>query len=302
MKYYLNQANYYDFLKKTCYTVLFPMAFACTQKNLSYKSSIDQPEAPEGYELVWHDEFNLTGKPDSEFWSYEEGFVRNFELQYYQAKNANIKKGRLVIEGKREKVKNREYDPEIKNWRKNEPFAKYSSASIHTKGKKAFTYGIFEVRARIDTAMGMWPAIWTLGETQPWPDNGEIDIMEFYRIDGKATILANAAWVGENNKTKYDDAKIPLSHFLEKDPDWSDKYHVWKMEWTEEYIRLYLDEELLNEINLEKTVNPDGFNPLQNPHYILLNLAIGAAGGDPSKTKFPKKYEVDYVRVFQKID
>jgi len=72
------------------------------------------------------------------------------------------------------------------------------------------------------------------------------------------------------------------------------------MDWTEEYIRLYLDDVLLNEIDLSKTMNADGFNPFHQAHYILLNLAIGANGGDPSASHFPAKYEVDYVRVYQK--
>jgi hypothetical protein len=73
------------------------------------------------------------------------------------------------------------------------------------------------------------------------------------------------------------------------------------MDWTESYIRLYLDDEILNAIDLSKTFNPDGFNPFHQPHYILLNLALGANGGDPAATVFPRKYEVDYVRVYQKL-
>jgi beta-glucanase (GH16 family) len=87
---------------------------------------------------------------------------------------------------------------------------------------------------------------------------------------------------------------------LEKDPKWPEEFHVWKMDWTEKHIRLYLDEELLNEVDLTQTQNPDGFNPFHQPHYLLLNLAIGSNGGDPSRTKNPRKYEVDYVRVYQK--
>ena len=73
------------------------------------------------------------------------------------------------------------------------------------------------------------------------------------------------------------------------------------MDWDEKSIRLYLDDELLNETDLSTTVNPDGFQPFHQPHYVLLNLAIGGQnGGDPSNTKFPTRYEVDYVRVYQK--
>ncbi|SEF52366.1 Glycosyl hydrolases family 16 [Algoriphagus boritolerans DSM 17298 = JCM 18970] len=72
------------------------------------------------------------------------------------------------------------------------------------------------------------------------------------------------------------------------------------MEWTERAIKLYLDDQLLNEVDLSETLNPDGFNPFRQPHYLLLNLAIGGNGGDPSASIFPGEYLVDYVRVYQK--
>ena len=75
------------------------------------------------------------------------------------------------------------------------------------------------------------------------------------------------------------------------------------MDWDEKAIKLYVDDELLNSVNLAETVNRDGKgkNPFHQPHYILLNLAIGGDnGGDPSKTNFPTRFEVDYVRVYQK--
>ena len=100
--------------------------------------------------------------------------------------------------------------------------------------------------------------------------------------------------------SKKKNRKIPFSKFLKKDPKWAEKFHVWKMEWTTDFIKIYLDDELLNTISLSETKNPDGFNPFHQPHYILLNLAIGGNGGDPSATTFPRKYEVDYVRVYQK--
>ncbi|UZD21784.1 glycoside hydrolase family 16 protein [Algoriphagus halophytocola] len=239
---------------------------------------------------------------NSDLWSFEEGFKRNNELQWYQKKNAEVKDGRLVITGKREQVKNSNFEAESTDWRRNREYAEYSSSSINTRGKYEFQYGIMEVRARIDTAMGLWPAIWTLGISKPWPANGEIDVMEYYRVKGEATILANAAWADEGQyNAKWDNAKIPFSDFLEKDPEWPSKFHLWRMEWTEDSIKLFLDDELLNEIDLARTVNPDGFNPFHQPHYILLNLAIGGNnGGDPSTTSFPKHYLVDYVRVYQK--
>ncbi|MEB2773687.1 glycoside hydrolase family 16 protein [Algoriphagus sp. D3-2-R+10] len=253
------------------------------------------------YSLVWQEEFDVSGQVNSALWSFERGFVRNIELQWYQEPNTIVSDGKLIIIGKREQIKNTNFDSESTDWRRNREFAEYTSSSINTRGKYEFQYGIMEVRAKIDTAMGMWPAIWTLGITKPWPSNGEIDVMEYYRVKGEATILANAAWADEGQyNAKWDEAKIPFSKFLEKDPEWPSKFHIWRMEWTEKSIKLFLDDELLNEVDLARTVNPDGFNPFRQPHYILLNLAIGGNGGDPSGTFFPKEYVVDYVRVYQK--
>lgn len=254
-----------------------------------------------GYKLVWEEGFEKDGLVNPLKWTFEEGFVRNRELQWYQASNAKASNGLLVITGKREQVKNPNYDSESKDWKRQREFAEYSSSSMHTNGKFDFQYGILEVRAKIDTALGMWPAIWTLGISSPWPSNGEIDLMEYYRVRGEATILANAAWADEGEyNPKWDEMKIPFSNFLEKDPNWPSKFHYWRMEWTEKSIKLFLDDELLNEIDLGRTINPDGSNPFHQPHYILLNLAIGGNGGDPSNTVFPKQYLVDYVKVYQK--
>lgn len=252
------------------------------------------------YTLVWQDEFTVDGPPNPEFWSFEKGFVRNEELQFYQEDNAEVKDGKLIITGRREAIKNPKYEEGYPDWRVNREYSEYTSSSIKTSGKKLFQYGIFEVRARIDTALGMWPAIWTLGESKPWPANGEIDMMEYYRVNGEGTILANAAWASPDKRAAWDEVKVSIDHFIEQDPHWPEKFHIWKMDWTETYIRLYLDDELLNEVDLTKTINPDGFNPFHQPHYVLLSLAIGSNGGDPSSTTFPKTFEVDYVRVYQK--
>jgi len=270
--------------------------------------SIPDPRAPEqiapktrkGYRLTWSEEFNETGRPDTTKWSHEHGFVRNRELQWYQPKNAAVQDGMLVITGKREQVENPGYMPHSNEWRKSRPSAAYTSASINTRGKFSFMYGMMEVRARIDTSMGSWPAIWTLGMERRWPANGEVDVMELYRVEGESTILANAAWGSQKSRDPvWDDAKIPITAFLEKDPEWPEKFHIWKMVWDADHIRLYLDEQLLNEIRIAEATYSDGFNPFRQPHYILLNLALGANGGDPAGATFPIRYEVDYVRVYE---
>ncbi len=257
--------------------------------------------APEGYELVWADEFNTDGVPDSTKWIHEHGFARNEELQWYQTSgNTQIKDGRLVIEARRESFPNPNHDSSSKDWRTSRVTAEYTAASIKTPDIYSFKYGIMEVRARIDTSMGSWPAIWTLGNERRWPDKGEIDILEYYRIQNQATILANAAWVGPRGGVLWDSAKIPFTELLADMPDWPERYHIWKMDWNEDRIELYLNDVLLNTIPIDDKTYADGFNPFRQPHYILLNLAIGSNGGDPENTRFPITYEVDYVRVYQR--
>jgi beta-glucanase (GH16 family) len=271
-----------------------------SQNKDPYNPDFSSPSVISGMKLVWNDEFNNSGKPESSNWIYEKGFVRNEELQWYKKDNANCAQGILTIEGRRERFKNPYYAPGSKNWQTDREYAEYSSASLNTGGHRQFLFGRFEIRARIDTSYGAWPAIWTLGITNDWPSNGEIDIMEFYRWKGIPTILANFAWgTTQLYVAKWDDLKKPLTEFTSKDPAWTKKFHLWRMDWNKDSISIFLDDQLLNSVLVSQTVNPDGFNPFLQPHYILLNLAVGGNGGDPSKTKFPVKYEVDYVRVYQ---
>jgi beta-glucanase (GH16 family) len=248
--------------------------------------------------LVWSDEFNKDGRPDPNKWTYERGFVRNQELQWYQPENARCENGMLIIEGRRQRKENPRYRTDGRDWRQNREYAEYTSASLTTRRLHSWKFGRFEMRGRIDTRPGLWPAFWTLGIEGSWPSNGEIDIMEYYR----GVLLANAAWATEKRWVpKWDDIKKPITEF--KDPNWSEKFHIWKMDWDADSIKLYVDDMLLNEVDLTRTINEDkqGKNPFHQPHYIILNLAIGGkAGGDPSNTEFPAKFEVDYVRIYQK--
>jgi beta-glucanase (GH16 family) len=272
----------------------------CNFVFLSFSMSLIAQE----YTLVWSDEFNEDGKPNSEYWSFEKGFVRNNELQWYQEDNAYCKDGKLIIEGRREKRPNPLYEKGSTDWRKSRPFIKYTSSSLKTAGKKEFLYGRFEIRARIPLESGSWPAIWTLGTTMEWPSCGEIDIMEYYRINNDPHLLANVAWgTDKRYKAEWRTQAVPFRYFLEKNSNWGKEFHVWRMDWDENSIKLYLDDELLNEVSLNETVNGAWGNythPFKQPHYLLLNLALGANGGEPDVLAFPMKYEIDYVRVYQK--
>ena len=260
------------------------------------------------YRLVWSDEFDVDGKPSKD-WTFERGFVRNQELQWYQAENAYVKNGCLVIEGRREHRKNPNYEAGSNDWRKNREYIEYTSSSLTTRLSQQFLYGRFEVRAKIPVASGSWPAIWLLGNRWEWPQNGEIDMMEYYIKDGQPSILANACW-GSNERWKaiWDSVVTPFTHFIEKDPAWADKFHILRMDRDKDFIRLYLDDELLNEIDLSQTINGGYNGNTENPfsntipgfkHYILLNLAIGSNGGEPDIAQLPFRYYIDYVRVYQ---
>lgn len=285
--------KYYHYLLIICVNIL--SAFA-----LPAQKPIDCINRKSGYTLVWSDEFEKDGRPDPGNWTFEKGFVRNRELQYYQPENARCKDGELIIEARRERKENPDHVAGSEDWRKNREFAEYTSSSLLTRGLHSWMFGCFEMRARIDARPGLWPAFWTLGINGRWPHNGEVDIMEYY--DNK--ILANIAWGGEQRwQPVWDTYKLSLDSLLMEDNEWSAKFHLWRMEWDKESIRLYLDDRLMNTADLGITFNRDeeGKNPFHQPHYIIINLAVGGtAGGDPRLTVFPAFYEIDYVRVYQK--
>lgn len=254
-------------------------------------------KSPAGYQLVWSDEFNTDGPPNPANWIFEKGFVRNHELQYYQPENVQCKNGLLIIEAKKEEKPNPAFVADSKDWRKNRKTINYTSSCILTRGLQSWQYGRFEMRARIDISAGLWPAWWTLGVDKGWPANGEIDIMEYYR--GK--LLANIACLGENRRAEWFSNRFATDSL--GGAKWASQFHVWRMDWDENAIALYMDDVLLNRVPLDKLTNKDGsgFRPFKQPHDMLLNLAIGGDnGGDPEKTIFPNRFEVDWVRVYQK--
>jgi len=262
-------------MKKNILLLLFFFVAACVSaQRFSYKD----------YCLVWSDEFNVDGAPNPNYWHYEEGYVRNNEDQYYtngRLENARIENGHLIIEAKKD------------NWQGHE----YTSASLITSGKITYKYGKFEIRAKIDTRSGSWPAFWALGESGEWPSNGEIDIMEYYNNQ----IHANVAWGTETRWQAHWDSQT--RNIADLGTGWADQYHIWSMEWTPDFINLYVDDILINTTDLSQTINgsiSNIENPFHQGFYILLNQAIGGNnGGDPSNTSFPVSYVIDYVRIYQ---
>ena len=272
------------------------LAFAAPDVPL-IRGDSERVHLPHGYHLVWHDDFSHNGRPDPRNWNYEHGFVRNHELQWYQPENAFCRDSRLIIEARRQTVQNPNYQAGSRKWQLNRKSAHYTSASLTTRGMHSWKYGIFAMRGRIDIRQGLWPAWWMLGTSKPWPACGEVDIMEYYQ----GHINANVGWQGPAKwRAKW---KAKFTHLSTlHDPHWAKQFHLWVMHWEPTFIRLYLDGHLYNDVNLSQTLDiRDGnYNPFHHPMYMILNLAVGGATGNPARTHFPGTFEVDYVRVYQR--
>ena len=283
-------------------STFLPLAFillmapaACNTKNA--KKSIDgQGE----YRLVWSDEFDYNGKPDSTKWGYQYGFLYNREEQYYtdRLKNARVENGHLIIEAHRENIRNEAFvSPDEKDWRKNREYAKYTSARLLTKGKASWKYGKIEVRARLPEGVGLWPAIWMLGNNHDeagWPACGEIDIMEHvgYEPDSIFGTVHTAAYnhTKGTEKGKKVFIKNPYTAF-----------HVFSIEWTPEKIDFLLDGKVYNRFENEHRGVDEW--PFDQKFYLILNVAVGGTLGGRKgidDSIFPRQMTVDYVRVYQK--
>lgn len=228
--------------------------------------------------LVWSEEFNRPGRPDPKKWDYEEGFVRNNEMQYYtrdRAENARVEDGHLIIEARKEAYRN----------------AQVTSASLTSR--QSWTYGRIEVRAKIPTGRGTWPAIWMLGtniKQVGWPACGEIDIMENvgYDPDGIYCTVHTRGPDGQHaSRGKRITADRPY-----------DAFHVYAVDWdARRMVFTYDNKQVLVYEN-------DGKNPwpFDKPQYLILNLAIGGEWGGQKGVDdsiFPCRYLIDYVRVYQ---
>ena len=169
-----------------------------------------------------------------------------------------------------------------------------ASASLTTRGITNWKYGRIEMRGRFDGGAGLWPEFWMMGD-RDWPWNGEIDILESWQ----GMLNANVIWAGKTpGYSKASSQRRPIASF--GDPEWTSKFHTWRLDWDENHIAIFVDDMLLNEVQINKAANGDGSNGFNDPHYMILNLAVGGtAGGDPSATEFPARFEVDWVRVYQ---
>lgn len=258
----------------------------------------------DSWKLVWADEFDRDGLPDPARWTYEEGFVRNQELQYYtvaRTNNARVENGRLIIEAHKEQFPNPRHQPDApeNRWQLRRPHAEYTSASLTTRGRAAWTYGRFEVRARLPSGRGTWPAIWMLGTNirqVGWPACGEIDIMEYVGHE-PGVIHANVHTRGFNHtRGNGRGSRIRV-------PDAERTFHVYALEWTPQRLDFFVDDRKFFTLENDGT-GPDSW-PFDAPQYLILNLAIGGTWGGQKGVDdsiFPQRYEIDYVRVYQKVE
>jgi beta-glucanase (GH16 family) len=252
------------------------------------------------WQLVWADEFNHKNpQPNPKKWDYEVGFIRNKEAQFYtknSRKNARVENGQLIIQAHLEPAfKNPNYTGKG-DWKTSRKIAQFSSASLTTFQLAGWKYGKIEVRAKLPTGKGVWPAIWMMGinrnVTEKWPRCGEIDIME-YVTTAPNVLHGTVHWANANNKH----TSFGKNTRLES----PDQFHVYGIEWNENTITWTLDGKKYGTFDLKKADNqPDG-NPFHKPFYLILNLAVGGSWGGPvDPSVYPQTYHIDYVRVFQK--
>ena len=247
--------------------------------------------AQNNYQLVWADEFDYTGLPDSTKWSYDVGDGcpnvcgwGNNELEYYTEKrreNARVEEGQLIITAKKEEIENKEY----------------SSARLVTRGKGDWTYGKIQIRAKLPTGLGTWPAIWMLSTDWSyggWPESGEIDIMEHvgYEPDSIYGTVHTKAYNHSIGTQK--GGRILIS-------DCEDEFHIYTIEWTQNKIDFFVDENKY--FTFEKESGSDKW-PFDKRFHLLLNIAVGGNWGGVKgvdESVFPQEMKVDYVRVYQVV-
>lgn len=247
-----------------------------------------EPQASQ-WKLVWADEFNYQGLPDREKWSYDVGGHGwgNKELQFYtdaRKENARVENGSLIIEARRD------------NWQDHE----YTSARLVSKTKGDWTYGRFEVRAKLPTGKGAWSAIWMLPTTKSygeWPNSGEIDIMEQVGFEPNVVHASVHTKSYNHNINTHKTAKTDV-------PNATTGFSVYAVEWTPEEIRGYINDRQYFTFKNERLTNSSADYqqwPFDQPFHLLLNIAIGGTWGgqqgvDPAV--WPQRMEIDYVRVF----
>ncbi len=254
----------------TLYTLPFILVVILNQQASS--------QSTKKYKLIWSDEFNYTGKPDSSKWGYNlgAGGWGNEEAEYYTNRidNAVVKNGTLKIIAKKEKHDSSEY----------------TSARLLTKNKFSFTYSKVVARAKVAFGKGTWPAIWMLGandEIVGWPDCGEIDIME--HAGNRLNKIYGTLHYPGHSGADGDGATMMVKNV-------TGAFHIYSMEWDSTFIKIYVDGKLNHTV-----ANSDKI-PFNHDFFLIMNVAMGGGFGGPIDPAFKSAaMEVDYIRVYQKL-
>jgi len=273
---------------KTKYFIISIIAMLFTACSAERNTTVPYSGGSGKYtKLVWNDEFNGKGLPDSEKWGYEKGYIRNNEMQYYtveRTENVRQENGLLTITALNDSAF---IDGKIRP---------ITSASIRTKNKGDWKYGRIEVRAKVPSSLGTWPAIWMMPTQQTyggWPKSGEIDIMEFVGYDPH-TIYFNLH-TEKYNHTKGTGRGTSVEC---KNPD--KEFHVYAVEWFEDHIDWYMDDKKVFTIQNDEPTWEAW--PIDHEFYLIINFAFGGEWGAQKGvdvSSLPQNYYIDYVRVFQ---
>lgn len=247
----------------------------------------DAPISYPGYTLKWSDEFNGTVL-DQNNWAYDAGDGcpalcgwGNNELEYYTNSTDNLffQDGKMIIEAKQQAVSGKNY----------------TSARINTQGKKTFKFGRIDIRAKLPTGKGIWPAFWMLPQNNAygtWPKSGEIDIMELVGYEPN-TVHGTLHFGPGPGSTQITKSTVLSSGTF------NDEFHVFSIDWKEDQVQWLIDG------NVFSTANKFDFGsnnyPFNEDFYLLFNLAVGGQwpGNPDATTYFPQWLIVDYVRVYQ---
>ncbi len=241
---------------------------------------------PAGYQLVWADEFDRDGLPDPHKWAYDTGMNKagwhNHELQYYsgpRALNAVVQGGRLIITARQESLAH------MPDW----GGQRYSSTRLLTQGRRDWTYGFFDIRAKLPCGQGTWPAIWMLNREVVWPAGGELDIME--HIGHQPGRVFSTVHTAAGHGGGGSGAATQVAHACTA-------FHNYQMHWTAESIRFGIDGVLHYEYRNPRQGQERW--PFDAPQFLILNIAVGGdLGGKVDDRIFPVSMEVEHVRVYQ---
>lgn len=240
-----------------------------------------------GSRLVWSDEFNYSGSPDSTKWDYDIGAGNqgwgNNELEYYtrDLKNVRVEDGRLIIEAHKDSVEQKAF----------------TSTRIVSRQKGDWLYGRIEVKARLPEGKGTWPAIWMLstdGKYGGWPMSGEIDIMEHVGYDPGIVHGTIHSESYNHMKQTQKEGKIAVQNTQHE-------FHVYAIHWTETKIDFLVDDQLYHTVTRDPAGDFKGW-PFDQRFYLIMNIAVGGDwGGNEGVDEniWPQRMEVDYVRVYQ---